>query len=114
VINDQFRAPTLAEDLAKACIVAALNEKTGIYHVSGDEIKSILEWVNIVADYFNLDKSYIKAVTTAELNQPAKRPLYTGFIIDKAKKDLDYHPHSFMEGLDIIKKQLEEVKARTS
>jgi dTDP-4-dehydrorhamnose reductase len=108
VINDQFRSPTLAEDLADACISAALKEATGIYHVSGEETKSILEWVNNVADYFHLDKSYIKPVTTAQLNQPAKRPLRTGFIIEKAKRDLDYRPHSFSEGLGIIKKQLEE------
>jgi len=108
VINDQYRSPTLAEDLADACIATALKGATGIYHVSGDETKSILEWVNIVADYFHLDKSYIKPISTAQLNQPAKRPLKTGFIIEKAKRDLGYKPHSFIEGLGIIKKQLEE------
>jgi dTDP-4-dehydrorhamnose reductase len=114
VVNDQYRAPTLAEDLADACISAALKGATGIYHVSGEETKSILEWVNIVADYFQLDKSYIKPVSSANLNQPAKRPLRTGFIIDKAKHDLDYHPHSFIEGLGIIKKQLNEAKTKIS
>ncbi|MEO8086294.1 MAG: NAD(P)-dependent oxidoreductase, partial [Bacteroidota bacterium] len=44
VITDQFRAPTLAEDLAHACVQAALTGATGIYHVSGDETKSILDW----------------------------------------------------------------------
>jgi dTDP-4-dehydrorhamnose reductase len=111
VINDQYRAPTLAEDLANACIVAALKGITGIYHVSGEETKSILEWVNIIADYFNLDKSYIQPVSSAELNQPAKRPSRTGFIIDKAKRDLNYNPHSFIEGLGIIKKQLEDAQS---
>jgi dTDP-4-dehydrorhamnose reductase len=114
VINDQFRAPTLAEDLADACIAAAFKGQAGIYHVSGAETKSILDWAYIVADYFHLDKSYITPVTTAELNQPAKRPLRTGFIIDKARKELNYHPHSFIEGLGIIKKQLEEAQERAN
>ena len=114
VISDQYRAPTLAEDLADACISAALKGATGIYHVSGAETKSILEWVNIIADYFHLDKSYIKPVTTAELNQAAKRPPRTGFVIDKAKRDLDYKPHSFIEGLGIIKRQLEAAHSKTS
>ena len=40
VINDQFRAPTLSEDLAAACASAAMKKKTGIFHVSGIETKS--------------------------------------------------------------------------
>jgi dTDP-4-dehydrorhamnose reductase len=110
VITDQYRAPTLAEDLAEACVQAALKGATGIYHVSGEETKSILEWVNITADFFHLDKSYIDPVTTASLNQPARRPPVTGFIIDKAKRDLDFHPHTFLEGLQIVKSQLENVQ----
>jgi dTDP-4-dehydrorhamnose reductase len=110
VITDQFRAPTLAEDLAEACVQAALKGATGIYHVSGEETKSILEWVNITADFFHLDKSFINPVTTASLNQPAKRPPVTGFVIDKAKRDLDFHPRSFLEGLQIVKYQLQQVQ----
>ena len=106
VITDQFRSPTLAEDLADACISAALKRAKGIYHVSGKEIMSIIDIAYFVAEYFGLDKSYIKPVTTAELNQAAKRPLKTGFRIDKAMKELDYRPHSFKEGLDIISAQL--------
>jgi len=108
VITDQYRAPTLAEDLAGACVVAAQRGKTGLYHVSGDETKSILDWVNTTADFFHLDKSFISPVTTASLKQPAKRPPYTGFIIDKAKRDLDFNPHTFLQGLQIVKEQLEK------
>lgn len=106
VITDQFRAPTLAEDLAHACVQAALKGATGIYHVSGEETKSIFDWVNITADFFHLDKSPIIPVTTESLNQPAKRPPVTGFIIDKAKRDLDFHPHAFLDGLQIVSEQL--------
>lgn len=108
VITDQFRAPTLAEDLAEACVQAALKGATGIYHVSGEETQSILEWVNRTADFFHLDKSYINPVTTASLKQPARRPPVTGFVIDKAKRDLDFRPHTFQEGLQIVKEQLEK------
>src|SRR5258706_453004 len=108
VVTDQYRAPTLAEDLAAACINAAMKNKTGIYHVSGSETMSIIEIVNIVADYFGLDKTLVEPVTTSSLNQPARRPPRTGFIIDKAIRELDYHPHSLIQGLEIIKKQLRE------
>lgn len=106
VITDQFRSPTLAEDLAEACISAAVKKAQGIYHVSGKELMSIIDIVKFVADYFGLDKSYINPVSSEELNQPAKRPAKTGFILDKAIRDLDYKPHSLKEGLDIISEQL--------
>jgi dTDP-4-dehydrorhamnose reductase len=109
VINDQFRSPTLAEDLAEACISAAIRKATGIYHVSGREVMNILDIVRIVAEFFHLDQSLIKPVTSAELNQPSKRPTVTGFIITKAMRELDFHPHSFVDGLSQLKNQLEMV-----
>lgn len=106
VINDQFRGPTLAEDLAQACIHAAFKKAQGIYHVSGREVLSILEIVQAVADHFGLDKKHIHPISTASLNQPAARPLKTGFIIEKAERELDYRPHSLQEGLQIVEGQL--------
>ena len=112
VITDQYRMPTLAEDLADACISAATLKAKGIYHVSGNEMMSIWETVQRVADYFNLDKSFLHPVTTASLNQPAKRPLVTGFKIEKAIKALNYNPHSFAEGLAIVEEQLKKRSAK--
>jgi len=108
VVTDQFRAPTLAEDLADACISAAIKNKTGLYHVSGKETMSIIQIATAVADYFGLDKSLIEPVASASLNQAARRPPRTGFIIDKAIRELDYHPHTLTGGLEIVKKQLIE------
>jgi dTDP-4-dehydrorhamnose reductase len=106
VVDDQFRSPTLAEDLADGCILIADKGATGIYHLSGKETMSILELVYKVADFWKLDKSLITPSKSNALNQAAKRPPHTGFIIDKAKHDLGYNPHSFMEGLEIVDKQL--------
>ena len=108
VINDQFRAPTLSEDLAYACIMASMKRSEGIYHVSGAKTYNILELANMVADFWKLDKSFMNPISSAELNQPAKRPPYTGFIIEKAKKDLGYNPRSFNEGLKIVDDQIKK------
>lgn len=105
-INDQYRSPTLAEDLADACIQAALRKAQGIYHVSGRELMCILDIVKIVADYFGLDPALIRSVSSAELNQPARRPPVTGFLIGKAERELGFRPHSFLEGLAQVRKQL--------
>ncbi len=106
VVDDQFRSPTLSEDLAQGCILAALKGKQGIYNVSGKDILSILELVSRVADFWKLDKSTINPVKSDTLHQAAKRPPRTGFIIDKAIKELGYVPHSFEEGLAILDAQL--------
>lgn len=109
VVDDQFRSPTLAEDLADGCILIAEKEATGIYHLSGKDVMSILELVYRVADFYGLDKGCVTPIKTATLNQTAKRPPKTGFILNKAINDLGYNPHSFEEGLAIITKQLESV-----
>lgn len=106
VITDQYRSPTLAEDLADACISAARKRAQGIFHASGRELMCMIDIVRIVADYFKLDSSCILPVTSAELSQSARRPPVTGFILEKAERELGYSPHSFLEGLEIVRKQL--------
>ena len=99
IVNDQFRAPTWADDLAWACIQAAVLNSTGIYHISGPETFSIFEMVQRIADFYELDKTKLVAVSSDTLNQKAKRPPHTGFILDKAKRDLKYDPLTFEEAL---------------
>lgn len=110
VINDQFRAPTLAEDLAEGCMLIADKKANGIYNISGRDTYSILDLVYQVADFWQLDKSLIQVVSSSTLNQPAKRPPRTGFILDKAINNLGYKPKSFREGLNIIDKQLKNIE----
>lgn len=106
VVDDQFRSPTLAEDLADGCILLADKKVKGIYHLSGPNTMSILELVYKVADCWNLDKSLVTPSKSNNLNQAAKRPPRTGFDISKAKNELGYAPHSFEEGLKILAAQL--------
>ena len=106
VVDDQFRTPTLAEDLANGCLLAAQKRATGIYHISGKNFMSVFDLVYRVADFWKLDKSLINIASSEGIKQPAKRPPITGFIINKAVKNLGYSPRSFEEGLSIINHQL--------
>ena len=81
----------------------------GIYNISGKDFYSILELAHIVADYYKLDKNLIKPSKSADIKQPAKRPPITGFIIDKAIKELGYNPHSFVEGIQLLEKQISNI-----
>tara|TARA_B100001741_G_C16554369_1_gene601574 strand:- start:4340 stop:5236 length:897 start_codon:yes stop_codon:yes gene_type:complete len=106
IIDDQFRSPTLAEDLAKACYLVIEKEAIGVYNTSGKDIMSIYEMVKRMADFYQCHKSKINRISSATLNQKAKRPPKTGFILDKSIKELGYKPHSFEEGLNLLEKQL--------
>ena len=110
VVDDQFRTPTLAEDLAQGCMLAADKKAQGVFHISGKNFLSVFDIVFHVADFWKLDKSLIKIASSEGIKQPAKRPPITGFIIDKAVNELGYHPHSFDEGLKIIQEQLNAIK----
>ncbi|MEN8137586.1 MAG: SDR family oxidoreductase [Bacteroidota bacterium] len=107
VVDDQFRTPTLAEDLAQGCLLAAENKIKGVFNISGKDFMSIYELVERVGKFWNLDTSNMTRVSSETLNQPAKRPAITGFEITKAIGILGYNPHSFEEGLAIVKKQIE-------
>jgi dTDP-4-dehydrorhamnose reductase len=110
VVNDQWRTPTLAEDLAMGCYLAATKKAKGIYHISGKDFLTPYDIAIATADFFKLDKSLIKATDSSKFKQPAKRPPKTGFIIDKAIRDLGYNPHSFTEGIGVVATQLKEGK----
>ncbi|MFA9213210.1 MAG: NAD(P)-dependent oxidoreductase [Candidatus Methylacidiphilales bacterium] len=106
VVSDQFRTPTLAEDLAMGCKLTADKKAQGIYNISGSDFMSVFDLVYRVADFWQLDKSLLNISTSEGIKQPAKRPPITGFILDKARKELGYNPHSFEQGLAILKQQL--------
>lgn len=106
VVNDQWRTPTLAEDLAMGCYLIMENQSTGIYNISGKDFLTPYEMAIKTADYFNLNKSLITKSDSSNFTQPAKRPPKTGFIIEKATKDLGYDPHTFDEGIRLVAEQL--------
>ena len=108
VVIDQFRAPTFAEDLADACIASFKKKKYGIFNISSEEIMSVYDIVFRVAKFYNLNTNLINKTSTKNLNQQATRPYKTGFILDKAKKLLNYKPHSLEQSLTLITEQLKK------
>lgn len=110
VVDDQWRMPTLAEDLAECCLLAVEKDAQGVYNVSGKDMMRIVELVYRVADFWALDKSVVTEVSSASLNQVARRPVRTGFILNKAMTDLGYNPRSFEEGLALVDEQLKQFK----
>ena len=108
VVNDQWRTPTLAEDLADGCILIAQKEAEGIFNISGKDLLNPFQMAIMTADYFNLDKSLIIEVDGTKFTQPAKRPAKTGFILDKPIEVLGYNPKTFQEGIAFVAEQIEK------
>tara|TARA_Y100000739_G_scaffold134273_1_gene115596 strand:- start:312 stop:1229 length:918 start_codon:yes stop_codon:yes gene_type:complete len=106
VVDDQYRTPTLAEDLAHGCILIAKNNAEGIFNIAGDEYMCIIDLVKRVANYYQLDEEFVKPISSTSLNQKAPRPPKTHLLLDKAKRELGYKPSSFEEGLGILDVQI--------
>ena len=102
IVDDQFRAPTWADDLAWACVRICELDQTGIFHISGPETISIYDIVLRVAAYYQLPTDQITRLKSNTLNQAAKRPPRTGFILDKASSILGYKPHTLEETLALL------------
>lgn len=110
VVNDQWRTPTLAEDLAMGCFLIAKKKAAGIFNISGEELLTPYDMAIRTADFFDLDKSYITETDGSRFQQKAKRPPKTGFNIEKAKRELGYEPHSFEDGIAVLVEQMSLAK----
>ena len=110
VVDDQWRTPTLAEDLAMGCYLIARAKATGIFNISGDDMLTPYDMAQLVAAYFELDNTLITRADSSTFSQPAKRPPKTGFVIDKAQTALGYVPHTFEEGIAELAGQLADIK----
>ncbi|SEA47711.1 dTDP-4-dehydrorhamnose reductase [Chitinophaga terrae (ex Kim and Jung 2007)] len=102
VVDDQWRTPTLCQDLAKGCLLIADKKTTGVFNISGEETLTPYDMAVQIAAFFNLDTSLVEKISSKTLAQPAARPARTGLVISKAANELGYKPHTFAEGLEII------------
>ena len=105
VVTDQWRTPTLAEDLAEGCWLLARQSAQGIFHISGYEMLTPFEMAEQVADFFGLDRSLLERVDNSTFTQPGRRPARTGFLIEKAERELGFQPRSFREGIALLAHQ---------
>ncbi|GAB4286521.1 MAG: dTDP-4-dehydrorhamnose reductase [Ignavibacteriaceae bacterium] len=105
IVTDQISNPTFVDDLVQAISKVVQFRKTGIFNIGGKEFISRYDFTCRIADFFNLDKSLILPITTAELNQPARRPLKSGLLTIKAESELGYKAHSFEESFTLMKKE---------
>ena len=102
VVSDHVRTPTYVEDLAKGIALIIEKKATGIYHISGKDWLTPYDIALKTAAKYNLDAGKIVKVDAATFKQPGRRPMKTGFVIEKARKELGFEPISFEEGLSLM------------
>lgn len=77
---DQYASPANAWDIARAMFLLLRDGKCGIYNIGGTDYMNRVELALRVLSYFP-DAAYeLIPMSTAELNQPAARPLLGGFV----------------------------------
>ncbi|MEP5614318.1 MAG: NAD(P)-dependent oxidoreductase, partial [Cyclobacteriaceae bacterium] len=62
VVNDQWRTPTLAEDLAKGCALVIEKKAEGIFHISGKDTLTPYDMAIQTAAFFKLNPTLIQEV----------------------------------------------------
>lgn len=81
--KDQYASPTNAWDIARAMLVLLTDERSGVFHIGSTDYMNRVELALRVLKYFPEAEYELKAIDTASLNQPAKRPLLGGFVKEK-------------------------------
>lgn len=89
---DQYSNPTYAPELADFILELALAGKSGVYNVVGADRLNRYEFAQKACEVFGFKTDFLKPVTTAELMQPAPRPLNAGLKTDKLRAELGRTP----------------------
>jgi dTDP-4-dehydrorhamnose reductase len=102
IVDDQFRAPTFAEDLATGCMSILELNKKGVFNLTGPSTLSMFEFVAEIAEYLEVSKDFVNPITTEMLNQKAPRPKNSGLDLTKSITELNYSPSDIKSTLFLM------------
>ena len=85
VVEDQINNPVSIFDISYIIKQLLIEQQTGLFHVGSDQLCSRFEFAKMIAEVWNLDKKYIKPISTNQLkkkvkNYVAERPLKSGLL----------------------------------
>jgi dTDP-4-dehydrorhamnose reductase len=85
--SDQFGSPTWTREIATITAELLSSKATGLFHLSYDDYASWTEIFQFVKERWNLSLS-LQPQSTAALNLPAKRPLFSVLSNEKISRTL--------------------------
>lgn len=104
VPSDQISTPSYAPDLVKAAMDLVARGESGVFHlVSAEKAISRPEFVQMIAEMAGkkVAAGQLEAISTAEMKQPARRPLTAGL-----KSERGIHLRGLAECLRDFKKRI--------
>ncbi len=110
IVTDQTNAPTLIDSAVWMLLALVEQNVQGVFHTAGAESLSRYDFALRIAEHFELDASLIRPVRSADLQQPAPRPVHSGLRVDKMDKIAKVtgvRPMSVTEALDDLRRQME-------
>jgi dTDP-4-dehydrorhamnose reductase len=98
--TDEFRSPVHVDDLCEMLMAILIRKAWGIYHLSGAERTSRYEFGLLAAEAFGLSQDHIVGKPSPSgIISATPRPKDVSLCVERAIRDLDYHPMSAEEGL---------------
>jgi dTDP-4-dehydrorhamnose reductase len=98
VVDDQIGSPTWTVDLSKVIIALLNKECRGIYHAANSGFCSWNQFARAIFEEAGKTVA-VRAMTTAELNRPARRPLYSTLDCSRLVRDSGFTPQNWREAL---------------
>ncbi|OJT94532.1 MAG: hypothetical protein JJ59_00175 [Candidatus Micrarchaeum sp. AZ1] len=106
VVTDQYNKPTFSDNLVEFIEKLCKKDENGIFHITGSEFISRYEFAKLIAKTFNLNDKKILAITSAELNQVARRPGSVNLSTEKAERVTRLKTIGVEDGLKALKEQI--------
>jgi dTDP-4-dehydrorhamnose reductase len=98
VVDDQTGSPTWTMNLAQAVVALIDKGCRGIYHAANSGYCTWNEFAVAIFEESGLPVS-VRSMTTAEMNRPARRPLYSTLECSKLTHDTGFQPQIWRNAL---------------
>lgn len=98
VVNDQIGSPTWTVDLAKAILALLEHGCNGTYHAANAGYCSWNDFARAIFAESDM-QVVVHAMSTEQLNRPARRPLYSTLDCGKLFRDTGFCPQGWREAL---------------
>ncbi|MGM0477785.1 MAG: dTDP-4-dehydrorhamnose reductase [Bacteroidota bacterium] len=102
IVDDQFRSPTFADDLATGCLDLAHRRYNGIVNIAGPKVQSMYAYIQEIAIWLGKSPDLVQPISSEKLAQKARRPAASGLQIKKARELINYKPHPFIESIAVM------------
>lgn len=108
VVQNHYRKPTWVDDIATAAEALIENPKRGIFHITGENLLSVYEFAQQIADFWKLEKELIVPIRAKDIGQDKNRPQSTDLANHFTIRELGIRPTPMQRVFEKTDKQLKD------